>query len=128
MIAISEIFKSAAAGRQLTSEEAAFLCQSLDPYLWTRILEGRGQFRAEHVLKAVGTCPVDYTVDEYTITVRTNDLVEVETIRAEVGRLLREPVFQEAFTQALREALPAADEVETVCLHRGANVVSTVRA
>ncbi|MGU3656779.1 hypothetical protein [Methylobacterium fujisawaense] len=68
---------------------------------------------------------MDGTADEYTIRVRTRLLVKVEDIRAAVDDLLREPVFQERFTRALRDRLSDAEEVETVCFHQGARVETT---
>lgn len=129
MIDRSILFARVVQGQSLDQAEATFLCQSLDPFLWLKLL---GQNRAEgssliatHVLKAEGRCPVDGTVDAYTITVRLSGLLPVERIRQAVDELLAEPVYQEQFTRALHHALDDV-EVATVCMHQGARVETTV--
>lgn len=75
----------------------------------------------EHWLTVTATCPVDGKPDVYRVVVRTTRTVKVEDVLAAVARLASEPVYQEAFTQALHREL--ACEVETRGWHSGVRTV-----
>ena len=47
MISKADLFRQVAAGEDLACEDAMFLCQLLDPYLWVRTLERTRADQAE---------------------------------------------------------------------------------
>ena len=80
--------------------------------------------KIKHVLRAVGTCPVDGATDSYEIVVKARRVIEVEKILAEIRSLTQAPVFQEHLTRDL--AVRLGVKVRTTCIHSG--VVTVCRA
>lgn len=68
-----------------------------------------------HTLTATGTCPNNGLADHYRIAVYTSGVLFCERIVEAVDELLTEPIFQEAFTQALADCLGC--RVRTRCRH-----------
>ena len=71
--------------------------------------------RVRHHIQAVGVCPNNALPDQYDVFVYTTNTVMCETLAATVDTLLARPTYQEAFTQALANAL--ACKVRTRCPH-----------
>lgn len=71
--------------------------------------------RVEHRLTVFSRCPVDARRDIYTVFVRTNRIVKVEDILEAIADNTKEPVFQEALTRRLADAIGC--EVETQGWH-----------
>jgi len=55
-ISIRELFELVAAGDDLAAEDAAFLCQRLDPFLWQKVLAEVGR-KARHYEDAPPATP-----------------------------------------------------------------------
>jgi hypothetical protein len=69
-----------------------------------------------HELAMQGKCPVDDTLDNYTVTVEAERIVKVEDILAAVASL-PQPLFQEEITKRLAGELGCT--VTTVGYHSG---------
>jgi len=73
--------------------------------------------KVEHTLRVIARCPVDGLPDVYTVTIRTERVLPVETIMAVAAQLVEERLFQEDVTQRFHRAL--ACEVESIGYHSG---------
>lgn len=64
-----------------------------------------------------GICPVDGSVDPYTLTVESDVTIPVEDILYVAKAACSEPAFQEEITKSIRAGLSTADRVSTVGTH-----------
>lgn len=71
----------------------------------------------KHSLTVEANCPVDDTLDVYSVTVETTRLIEVEEILSKITGITRRPIHQEDFTRLLAKLLQA--KVITVGEHSG---------
>lgn len=56
-ISIRELFEIVAVGDDLAAEDAAFLCQRLDPFLWQKVLAAAGKEEGKVVEAATALAP-----------------------------------------------------------------------
>jgi hypothetical protein len=74
-----------------------------------------------HRLTIAAICPVDGSRDIYKVTVGTSEMINVETILAEVALATKKPLYQEHLTVLLAAALGA--RVTTKGIHSGVKTV-----
>jgi len=74
--------------------------------------------KVTHILTISARCPVDISVeDTYEMIVKTERLIEVETILAEALDACKEPVYQETLCDDLSKRLGC--EVTLIGVHSG---------
>ena len=73
--------------------------------------------KVEHHLQGMAVCPVDGTLDTYSVIVRCHRLIPVEEIRDVLLAFKDRRIFQEDMTHDL--ACILACEVETIGIHSG---------
>lgn len=78
---------------------------------------------AKHTFTLNGRCPVNGELDFYTITVETDQVLEVHAMVETARNLLADPILQEDFTVQLATATGA--KVTTACRHGQVHTVVT---
>lgn len=71
----------------------------------------------------VGVCPVDGARDDYSLTISSTTVVQVEEILAAIARATKVPSYQEEITQKIAEELPGAEFIRVVGTHSGVKTV-----
>lgn len=71
----------------------------------------------KHALTVEANCPVDDTLDVYSVTVETTEVIDVEKILHAIDKLTAKPLYQEELTLGLSRRLGA--KVVTVGEHSG---------
>lgn len=102
--------------------ETTFMHRAVTPAR-TDAIDREAAMICRHTLTAIGTCPNNGLIDEYTVQVYTTRVLFCEDIAAAVDELLSRPCHQESFTQALANRLRC--RVRTCCRHLAGGRVLT---
>jgi hypothetical protein len=81
----------------------------------------------KHRFTCHGKCPVNGDKDVYDVTVWLDRTEEALELAKRVQKILSKPMFQESFTQLVKDTIPNVRKVKTVGKHRHVRTVVVVR-